>query len=108
MYVLRLSFRKNQRDETPVLPWPFSKSSRRDHHNVVNLRNCVLFPGDQFKSQICGIGCRGKAHRVVEFEVARSKIASIDRLHRLVIDHHSYESLPLSTLVEEGSESQVV
>lgn len=95
--------------ETPVVTWPFSKTSRRKHHNVVNPRNRVSFPDEELKSQVLRIRRRSELHSVGSFEVACSTIASIHRLPPVPTtrtDHHSYESLRLGAFVEKDSECQ--
>lgn len=86
---------------------PILAASLRDHHNVVNLHSRWVFCNDELKSQVEGIDRCRERYSVVG-KVARSMVASIHCIHRLMIEHHSDKPLRPSAFIEKGPECQNV
>ena len=86
---------------------PYLATHRLKAHTIVNFHDGVRLINLKVKPQIERTDRRRKVDSI-GFERSSSEIASIDCIHRRMIQHHTYKALTLSALIEIGSEGQRV
>lgn len=71
-------------------------------HTVINLHGIWVLSGHKVKVQVERVDRRREIIRV-GIECAGPEIASVGRLHWLVVQHHTHEAFLFIALVEKGS-----
>ena len=78
-----------------------------DNADIVDLEHRIILVCQEFKPQICRVGCCSELDQII-LESPGPFVASIHGVDWRMVDHYTCEPLALGTLVEVGSEPQVV
>ena len=84
-----------------------NKLGRENVHTIINLEDRISLTIEELKAQIERIDRRRESYRII-IEKPSLIIARIDRVHRLMIQHHTYKAFRSGALVKVGSECELV